>query len=475
MSLSGALSNALSGLTASARGASVISSNLSNIMTEGYGVRSLSLSARSAGSTGGVNVNGVLRRENPALLAERRMADAEHAEASVQGRYMERLNILIGDPTKPNSLTARLAEFEADLISVANMPESETRLKEVMLSAGALCTSLNKISSGVQELRAEADRSIDKHVGRLNTMLRDIETLNRDIIAAGSQGNETASLIDQRQALIDGVAEIIPVKELPRELGSVALMTPKGVVLLDGHAAEITFEARHSVTVGMSVENGLLSGVQVNGSDIRESGGELGGLFSLRDDILPELQSQADAVALDLVQRFGSGLDPTLNNNQPGLFTDAGGSVDNVDGLSGRIKLHVMVDSDQGGSVWRLRAGIEALDPGFVGDATLLRSMIDALQTGNTPGVDHLGSHARDAATYFSDFMSSVALRTDNVEQRLSFTATRQSELTGMEYAQGVDSDAELQKLLLVEQVYAANAKLIQAIDEMLKQLMEIA
>jgi flagellar hook-associated protein 1 FlgK len=44
-----------------------------------------------------------------------------------------------------------------------------------------------------------------------------------------------------------------------------------------------------------------------------------------------------------------------------------------------------------------------------------------------------------------------------------------------MEAAQGVDSDAELQKLLLVEQVYAANAKLIQAVDEMLEQLMEIA
>eukprot|EP00581_Thalassiosira_minuscula_P024003 CAMPEP_0184437988 /NCGR_PEP_ID=MMETSP0738-20130409/628709_1 /TAXON_ID=385413 /ORGANISM="Thalassiosira miniscula, Strain CCMP1093" /LENGTH=42 /DNA_ID= /DNA_START= /DNA_END= /DNA_ORIENTATION= len=41
MSISSALSNALTGLTASARRAEVVSSNISNAMTEGYGRRSL--------------------------------------------------------------------------------------------------------------------------------------------------------------------------------------------------------------------------------------------------------------------------------------------------------------------------------------------------------------------------------------------------------------------------------------------------
>ena len=37
MSLSGALSNALSGLTAASRNAQVTASNLANVMTDGYG------------------------------------------------------------------------------------------------------------------------------------------------------------------------------------------------------------------------------------------------------------------------------------------------------------------------------------------------------------------------------------------------------------------------------------------------------
>lgn len=475
MSLSSALSNALSGLTASARGASVISSNLSNIMTEGYGVRDLSLSARSTGGAGGVTVNRVTRRADMALIGERRLADAEQAKSDVQGQYMERIDVLIGDPTKPSSLTGLLSKFEADLIAAASLPESETRLETVVFSAKRLGDTLNAIGSGLQNLRAEADRAIHQRLQSLNEKLQQIDTLNRDIMAAGSQHRETASLLDQRQALVDDVAKIVPVKELSRDLGAVALMTPDGVMLVDSHASEFQFDPRNSVTASMTIENGLLSGVRLNGSDVTLMGGELGGLFALRDQVLPAIQSKTDAVALDLVDRFSSGMDPGPAVSTPGLFTDEGGVVTDGIGLAGRLRINGGVDPDQNGAAWRLRAGFEAANPGSVGDATRLHNMIDALNAVTIPGSDVLGTQSRNAAICVSDFMSSVASQTNEIERMMAFNAVRQSELSEMEHAQGVDSDAELQKLLLVEQVYAANAKLIQAVDEMLEQLMEIA
>ncbi|MBP6736765.1 MAG: hypothetical protein KA139_04975, partial [Rhodobacteraceae bacterium] len=42
------------------------------------------------------------------------------------------------------------------------------------------------------------------------------------------------------------------------------------------------------------------------------------------------------------------------------------------------------------------------------------------------------------------------------------------------EQAGGVDTDFELQSLLMVEQAYAANAKVIQIIGQMLDKLMEM-
>jgi flagellar hook-associated protein 1 FlgK len=474
MSLSSALSNALSGLTASARGAGVISSNLSNIMTEGYGVRDLSLSARSVGSDGGVTVNGVIRRTDSALIGERRLADAEQAQASVQSSYMERVASLVGDPTQASSLSGLLAEFEADLITAASLPDSETRLQSVLQSAKDLSDALNEMSGGFQDLRAEADRSLENRVEQLNTMLSDIQELNQGIIAAGSQGRDTAGLLDQRQALIDQVSEMVPVKEVSRNMGAVALMTPGGVMLLDGQAAEIGFDARNTVTSEMSIENGLLSGITVNGNQADLDGGELGGLLQMRDNVLPELQDQLDTVAMDLIERF-SQVDSSLPTGSPGLFTDAGGAANEINGIAGRITVNAAADPDQGGAVWRLRDGLGATQTGEAGDAQLLQSMLEAIELNSAPTGDSLGSQARDAVTLVSDFMSAAALRGEQMDRQLSFAAAHQSELSEMEAAQGVDSDAELQKLLLVEQVYAANAKLIQAVDEMLQQLMEIA
>ncbi|EKD61720.1 MAG: hypothetical protein ACD_54C00129G0001, partial [uncultured bacterium] len=52
MSISGGLSSALSGLNAAARAAEIVSSNIANAMTEGYGRRELQTSARSLGGSG---------------------------------------------------------------------------------------------------------------------------------------------------------------------------------------------------------------------------------------------------------------------------------------------------------------------------------------------------------------------------------------------------------------------------------------
>jgi flagellar hook-associated protein 1 FlgK len=443
-------------------------------MTEGYGVRDLSLSARTIGSEGGVNVNGIIRRADSALIGERRFADSEQSLADVQSSYMERVSVLVGDPTEASSLTGLLAEFEADLIAAASLPESETRLQSVVLSATALTGALNDISTGIQDLRAESERAINTGVDQLNALLSEIEGLNEDILAAGTQGRESAGLLDQRQALIDAVAELVPVKELPRDLGTVALRTPDGVMLLDGAAAQVTFEARNTVTADLTIEDGFLSGLQINGNDVSLDGGKLGGLFAMRDDVLPEIQAQLDTVALDLVQRF-SQIDDSVAAGAPGLFTDAGAAVGQTTGLAQRLAINAAVDPDQGGGIWRLRDGLGATQEGNAGASANLQAMVTALQSASAPGSDALGLQARDAATLISDFMSAVALQGDLADREMSFASARQSELLEMEAAQGVDSDAELQKLLLVEQIYAANAKIIQAVDEMLQQLMEIA
>ena len=69
MSLSNALSVALSGLTAASRGTEVVATNLANAMTPGFARRELQLSPQAHASGGGVQIDGVARVIRSAVLA----------------------------------------------------------------------------------------------------------------------------------------------------------------------------------------------------------------------------------------------------------------------------------------------------------------------------------------------------------------------------------------------------------------------
>ena len=92
MSISGSLSSALSGLTAAAKAAEVVSSNIANATTEGYGRRELVTTPRAVGSSGqGVKIVGVRRHVDPILLGDRRRAEAMQGERDTRAAFLQRL------------------------------------------------------------------------------------------------------------------------------------------------------------------------------------------------------------------------------------------------------------------------------------------------------------------------------------------------------------------------------------------------
>ena len=55
-----------------------------------------------------------------------------------------------------------------------------------------------------------------------------------------------------------------------------------------------------------------------------------------------------------------------------------------------------------------------------------------------------------------------------------TFTAARAGGLRELEFATGVDTDQELQRLLVIEQNYAANAQVIRTADELIQLILGI-
>jgi flagellar hook-associated protein 1 FlgK len=478
MSISSAMSNAVLGLRAAGRGAEVVSNNISNALTPGYGRRELVL---GSGALGGVQPLGVLRIVDAGLAADKRLSDAADANAQSAVDFLGRVERLLGTPEDPASLSAQLSRFEGALVTATSRPDAPDRLNTAVAEARNLAQGLRDASTGVQQARSEADRTIAAQVRELNTALGQVKTLNVQITQARALDAETASLEDQRQQVVDQIGTLVPVREMNRENGQIALYSTNGALLIDGSPATIEFSPVNLVTAYMSVGAGTLSGLTINGQPIRTDsttgqmrGGALSAQFAIRDELSTRAQTDIDALARDLVERFADpGVDPTLAAGEAGLFGDDGGNFlasDEV-GLASRLTVNAAVDPEQGGAVWRLRDGINAAVQGNVGEASLLQSLTQAMTGPRIAASGSFAGGSYSASSIVSSFISSVGADLNAAEQQASFTSARRTELTQLQLSEGVDTDQELQRLIQVEQAYAANARMLEVLDDLMQTL----
>jgi flagellar hook-associated protein 1 FlgK len=485
MSISSALSNALSGLTVTSRAADLVSSNIANAMTDGYGVRSLNVSARIVGNAGsGAWVTGVTRHEDAVLVGQRRMTEAELGYRSAEGAFLNRLENMIGTPDMAGSLAARTAAFEAALTSAAANPQAEVRLTGAVDAAMALVGTINDISDGIQAERLQADGAIAQTVARINGALEQLATLNTRIRQDAGGGRDVSALLDAQAQLVNDIAPLVPLHSRRDASGALQLFSADGQALLDGRPAVLSFTPATVMEADMTLQSGALSGLSLNGRPLplngttpALAGGELAALFARRDDWGVSAQASIDAVARDLAGRFdAAGFDTTLAAGLPGLFTDAGALVDpaNETGLAGRLRVNAAVRPDAGGEVWRLRDGLGATTEGPVGNASFLQAQRDALSALQPTASGGFSATGRSFAGLIADHLSRVGQARQMAETNQFHVAARFGALRQEELAQGVDTDAEMQRLLQIEQMFAANARVVTAAQEMIDQLIRM-
>lgn len=484
MSMSSTLSSALSGLTVSSRQAELVSSNIANATTEGYARRELQITARSSGSGQGVEIAGTQRITNAALTGDRRIAQAGAASSDVRADFLAKVEAALGEPEEDGSLTARIAVFDAALIEAASRPDADSRLATVVGTASTLVRTLNDATETVQEARSRADSTISQQVTRLNDTLRGLADMNRQIQRLTALDRDASALMDKRQQMIDGISDLVPLREVDRGQGQIALYTTGGAVLLDGgRPATVGFAAAGLVTPEMTLASGALSGLTVNGklvgtgTDGLMAGGAIAAQFALRDSIAPEIQAGLDAVARDLIERFAPpGPDTTLAVGDPGLFTDGSAAFDPADevGLAGRLNVNALVDPDRGGALFRVRDGLGAASPGAAGSTTLLVALQDALTEGRLAASGGVTPGLRSHSNFAGEIVSRVAQARLGADSEASYTTARADALTVEELEGGVDTDRELQDLLVIEKAYAANARVIQTVGNLIDILLGI-
>ena len=316
----------VSGLLAAQRALATTGHNIANATTPGYSRQHVELQPRQPqiygnGAVGtGVNVNNIRRSYDEFLVSEVRDSTTKTKYLDTAHNYTSQVDNLLADPQA--GLSPAISDFFEAVNGVANDPAS-TASRQVLLSAGHnLSDRFAFINDRFEALRQATNKDIESTVGDINETAKAIADLNKAIVRASEIATKPANdLLDQRDRLVEKLAEKINVRTTVQEDGRMNVFIGNGQTLVVGDIAS-RIEAmpnEHDPTKKEIVFVGA-TGRSVITQFL--SGGELGGISKFRKEVLDPAQNELGRIAIGISQSFNKqhhlGMD--LNNKLGGDF-----------------------------------------------------------------------------------------------------------------------------------------------------------
>ncbi len=352
MSTTLSLDSALSGLKAAQRTLDTISNNIANAQTPGYTRKILPQETLVVGGVGmGVQLGAIMRSVDMSLLRDVMKQASLSAGASVTTSYLDRIQDFHGSTEAERSLSAKIGKLADAFSTLSTSPDNTVALSAALTSAQQVAEGFNDFSELINQMRNDAEDQISDGVAKVNTQLTAIANLNLQIQTLTAQGKSTADLEDKRDIAVRTISQYIQVSTYKAENNQLVVMTKQGQVLADNSAHPLFF-SNGNLGPASYYPGGGASGLHVGsatGTEVPQGqiGGELGALFTLRDDTLATYQAQADELAQKLAERFdaqGLRLFTDENGNVPASVPDPGlvGYV----GFAGQIRVNQDVMDD---------------------------------------------------------------------------------------------------------------------------------
>lgn len=496
MSLAQAGDVASSSLAAIATQIDLTSRNIAGVNTANYSRKLASVVTDNAGSA---SVDSVTRAANATLFQTNLDAIAKEAAGSPGEAALSRLDDLFNlstvsateQSTSGKSPASGISKLSDSLKKYAASPKSESAAGAVLGDAQSLVQSLNDASVETQKIRSDADASIATSVKTINELLSKFQEINSKIVADSKRGVALADNLDARDAILSDLSKEIGVKTVSRANNGLALYTDSGVTLFETTPRVVSFSATQSLGAGAVGKAVFIDGVAVTGAsagDFAIKSGNIAGQATLRDKTAVVFQKQLDEIARGLVQAFSetNQNDATIPAS-PGLFTYEGATVvpppGDEPGIAAKIKINATVDPAQGGNLTLLRDGgvSHPTDTNYIyntngstGFTDRINQLDDAL-TKSQP-VDAKAELGANASVL--DFANaSIGWLADH-RKRASDDASYQSSLVSqtkiaLSNDAGVNLDAEMARLLTLENSYQATARLLSTVNAIYSTLFE--
>src|SRR5262249_2746108 len=150
MSLTQALSSALSGLQVTQANIAMVASNVANADTPGYTRKVVNQVATGANTSIGVRVSDIQREIDLYVQKQLRTENAGASYADTRASMYSQLQNIYGQPGADTSLESAYNSFTGSLQALSTSPDDPSARSAVINSAQLLAQQLNQPSDSVQ-------------------------------------------------------------------------------------------------------------------------------------------------------------------------------------------------------------------------------------------------------------------------------------------------------------------------------------
>ncbi len=454
------LNVASSALAAQQRALDIAGQNIANAGTEGYTrqrveMRSLATAAPYASYSVGDNLGEGVSADTVTRIrdafAERR-GQLEHGRAAMAGALGEaytRIETSFGEPSTSgvqNLLTRSWAAWS----QLSSQPTDPTARSAVLAATDAVVKGFGSTAAALDGQWNDTRAGAAGLVVDVNATVGQIADLNRSIRAAVFSGAGANDLMDQRDALVGRLADTI---------GATASETINGMVDVSvGGTAIVSGTAFSTVSLGGANEPGATpAGVTLTvavGGPPLTAGGTLGGQLQALNTVIPAYRTSLDGVA---AQWAGQ-----VNTLQAGGYDAAGG-----------VGVALLGPTDPAKPTGAGNLRVASTDGALLAAASqppVAGPPIDpSADGGNADLISALARAAGGPDTVYRDTVTKLGVQARSALSSVASTAavTAQADAARLSVS-GVSLDEELTNMLAFKQSYAAAARLVTAVDEML-------
>ena len=337
MSISGLIHTGQSALVSVQTQMSVTSTNIANASTEGYTAKRAQLAPTVTSSkTTGVQVVDLGNQVDKALVGEIIIATSAAAYDATVNAYLDAALSALGTTVHGSDLEASLTNLTMVLNDAVGDGGDAAAQADIVAALTAWTDSLNTATASLQATRTAADEAIGDAVDEVNALLVELDDLNREISLANATGHPTADLLDSQRVALEKLSGYLEVNHYTTSMGELRVYSGGGQPLLASTPHTLSYAPFGPMTaeaVYDPAKTGGIGGIMVGGQDVTAelTGGEIGALIDIRDQEVPALQAELDALAVGVADALNAAANaaapvpapPTLTSDTVVVPTDA--------------------------------------------------------------------------------------------------------------------------------------------------------